>query len=376
MSSILIIGGGVIGLSIAREFHKNGIPDVTILDRGSFGQEASFAAAGMLAPQSEADAADDFFDFCDESRKIYPTLAKELLVETGVDIELDQSGTLYLAFTRSDVAENETRFVWQKEAGMEVERLSAAETHKLEPFISPDSLESLFFPNDWQVENRKLLKALKTYSEINNFKTLEKTEVSDLIKINGLISSVKTTSGNEFSADVVIIASGAWSSLIKLDNRKLAIPSVKPVRGQMISFQTAKRLFSRVIYSPRGYIVPRQNGKILAGATVEDVGFEKNNTEQGIGEILSATREISPSVAGLPIADQWSGLRPFAADGFPVIGRSEEAGNLYVATAHYRNGILLAPMTARILVSEIIAKTCSKYLEIYSPNRLSSATTQ
>lgn len=372
----MIIGSGVIGLSIAREFHKKGISDVTILERGSLGKEASFAAAGMLAPQSEADSADDFFHFCDRSRKLYPNLAKELLDETGIDIELDQSGTLYIAFTASDLAEIDKRYLWQKEAGMEVERLSATETHKLEPFISPDSLGSLFFPNDWQVENRSLLKALKTYAEINNFRIFENTEVSNLIKTNGVISSVQTRSGDEFSADILIIAAGAWTSLINLENRQLSVPGVKPIRGQMLSFQTAKRLFSRVIYSPRGYIVPRRNGKILAGATVEDVGFEKMNTDLGVEQILANTSEISPAIASLPIADQWSGLRPFAADGFPVIGKSQEGGNLYIATAHYRNGILLAPMTAQILVDKIVANTCSKYLEIYSPNRLSSATTE
>ncbi|MEZ5343928.1 MAG: glycine oxidase ThiO [Pyrinomonadaceae bacterium] len=376
MSSVLIIGGGVIGLTIAREFHKKGIADITILEREKIGKGASFAAAGMLAPQAEADEADDFFRFCDESRKLYPKLADELYDETGIDIELDQTGTIFAAFHESDSIAIAQRFSWQKKAGMEVERLSAAETHKLEPFISPDSLESLFFPNDWQIENRNLLNGLKKYAEINGLRIFENTEVSNLTVGSGRISSVETKNDTQFSADIILISSGAWTSLINFENRKLAVPEVKPIRGQMLSFQTAKRLFRHVIYSRRGYIVPRKNGKILAGATVEDAGFENTNTAAGTEKILTTTSELSPSVAGLPIADRWSGLRPFTADGFPLIGRSEEADNLYLATAHYRNGILLAPMTASIVVDKIVSNAGSKYLEIYSPNRLSSATNQ
>lgn len=143
-SDVLIIGGGVIGLSLARKLHKKGVKKITILERGKLGQEASFAAAGMLAPQAETEKPDDFFHFCDESNKLYPNFAKELLVETGVDIELDRSGTLYLAFSERDVAEIRNRYEWQKEAGLQVEHLTAQEARKIEPFISPDAREALF----------------------------------------------------------------------------------------------------------------------------------------------------------------------------------------------------------------------------------------
>ena len=152
VSDILIIGGGVIGLALARELYKKGLRRITILDRGNIGKEASFAAAGMLAPQAEADAPSEFFSFCSESNRLYPEFAEELFDETGVDIELDRSGTLYLAFTGEDVNDIRRRFEWQKNARLEVEHLTALETRKAEPFVSPDVLESLFFPNDWQVE--------------------------------------------------------------------------------------------------------------------------------------------------------------------------------------------------------------------------------
>ena len=137
----------------------------------------------------------------------------------------------------------------------------------------------------------------------------------------------------------------------------------------MLCFKTAERLFSTVIYSPRGYLVPRVDGRILIGATVEDAGFDKNLTEDGIKYLLETAYEISPHLASLEIFDKWAGLRPFTADGLPILGAFPEIENLYIATAHYRNGILLAPLTAKILAEKIVENSGSKYLETFSPKR-------
>ena len=156
-SDILIIGGGVIGLATARALRKKGVSRITILERGAIGQEASHAAAGMLAPNAETEKLDDFFRLCNESNKLYPEFAAELQDETHIDIELDRQGTLYIALNDDDSAEIGRRFEWQRGAGLTVEHLTARETRTMEPFVAPDVRESLFFPNDWQVENRKLL---------------------------------------------------------------------------------------------------------------------------------------------------------------------------------------------------------------------------
>ena len=363
---ILIIGGGVIGLSIARELHKKGIKKITILERGRVGKEASYAAAGMLAPHAETEKKDDFFYFCDESNKLYPQFAAELFDETGVDIELDKNGTLYLAFNESDVAEIRRRYEWQKSAGLQVEHLSAQETRQAEAFISPDVLESLFFPNDWQVENRKLLQALEKYAEINNIEVIENTEVTNLLIENNKVTGAQTADKN-FFADKTILTTGAWTSLIKAEH--LTMPPVKPIRGQMIAFQTAKRLFEKVIYSPRGYLVPRIDGRILTGATVEDVGFDKSITPSGIEFLRENALEIAPSLVNLEITEKWSGLRPCAPDGLPILGSFPQVENFFLATAHYRNGILLAPLTAKILAENIVENSESKYFNIFSPER-------
>jgi glycine oxidase len=367
-ANILIIGGGIIGLSLARELHKKGVNKITILERGKAGRESSFAAAGILAPQAEAEKADVFFQFCNESKNLYVNFAEEMFAETDVDIELDRNGTLYLAFSAKDVVEIRRRFEWQKKAGLAVEYLSASEARKAEPFVSPDVHEALFFPNDWQVENRKLLTALQKYANLNNVKIVENAEVKSLLIENGKVIGAETTEGKIFS-ETVVLATGAWTSLIESGENALSRLQVKPIRGQILSFRTAKRLFSKIIYSPRGYLVPRVDGRILIGATVEDAGFDKNITSRGTKFLLEAASEISPSLVSLEISDNWAGLRPFAADGLPVLGAFPEVENLHIATAHYRNGILLAPLTAKILADKIVENLDSKYFEIFSPRR-------
>jgi glycine oxidase len=370
MTEVLIIGGGVIGLSIARELHKKGVGKLTILERGQVGAEASFAAAGMLAPNAETDKLDDFFHLCNDSNKLYPTFAQALFDETGSDIELERSGTLYAAFTDADVKEIRRRFDWQKSAGLAVELMNAESVRRLEPFISPDVREALFFPNDWQVENRKLLAALRKYAEINQIEIVENAEVTSLTIENGKINGAETKQ-KTFAAEIVVLATGAWTSLIKTGG--FSMPEVKPIRGQMLSFQTAKRLFQTVIYSPRGYLVPRLDGRILVGATVEDVGFDKTTTDAGINFLRENALEIAPSLVNLNIAEKWAGLRPFAADGLPVLGAFPEVENLLIATAHYRNGILLAPVTAEIIADKVVGSVESKYLKAFSPRRFQTA---
>jgi glycine oxidase len=371
-SNVLIGGGGIIGLSLARELYKKGFRRIMILERGSVGRESSYAAAGMLAPNAETDSADAFASFCAESLRLYPNYAAELFDETGIDIELDRNGTLYLAFTEKDSAEIRHRYEWQKRAGLTIEHLSAQETLQTEPFVSPDVRESLFFPDDWQVENRKLLRALKKYAEINQIKIIENVEITHLLIENDKITGA-ATADKKFFAEKIVLTTGAWTSLIKTGN--FALPQVRPIRGQMLGFQTAKRLFGKVIYTPRGYIVPRADGRILVGATIEDIGFDKTVTDAGTEILLDAALEISPSLANLEIAEKWAGLRPFAADGLPVLGEFAGYNNLFIATAHYRNGILLAPLTARILTEKIAENRDSGYFEFFNPRRFAAAKT-
>ncbi len=364
---VLIIGGGVIGLSIARELHKSGVRRITLVEKSVCGSEASWAAAGMLGPQAEADGTGPFFDLCCASRDLYPDLARELLAETAVDIELDRSGTLYLAFTDDDVSEVHKRFKWQRNAGLPVEHLSAGEVRRAEPLVSPEVRGALFFADDWQVENRKLCAALKRYAELSGIEIRENTRVEKLLVENGRVTGAETDSGR-ITSDRTVLATGAWTSLIKLGVTDMPF-EVAPVRGQMIAFRHPKRMFQRVIYSRRGYIVPRRDGRILAGSTTEDVGFDRSVTPVASKTLREMAFEISPHIGMLKIADQWAGLRPRTIDGLPVIGGIDGLDDLFIATAHYRNGILLAPITVKLAADKIIRGDDSEPLRIFGPDR-------
>jgi len=383
---VLIVGGGIVGLATARELRKKGVQRVTILEKNSVcGVEASSAAAGMLAPQAEANEADDFFEFCQASRDLYPNFAKQLFDETSIDIELDQTGTLYLAFTEKDAEELEKRFAWQREANLKVEKLSAKEVLEIEPNVSKNVLFGLRFPMDWQVENQKIIEAFNkqlTGIALNKFmqrNAADKVrarnggefvsrEVKSLIFENNKVIGVETDI-EKFYAPIIIIASGAWTSLIKDKFNLLSDIKIKPIRGQMLAFNDNYKLFRHVIYSPRGYLVPRKSCRILVGATVEDVGFDNRTTSTGMASLLNTAFEIAPEFKNLSLKKSWAGLRPFAADGLPVLGAIPEVENLFIATAHYRNGILLAPKTAEILADKIVGAAESEYLEIFSPRR-------
>ncbi len=364
---VLIIGGGVIGLSIARELHKQGVSRITLLEQGVCGEEASWAAAGMLGPQVEANEAGTFFDLCFASRDMYAELAAELLDETGIDIELDRSGTLYLAFTDEDVREIRERFEWQHKAGLSIDLLSAEDVRRFEPLVSPDVRESLYFPNDWQVENRKLVAALKHYAEINGIAIRENVKVEKLTVKGQRVVGAETKEGCVF-ADKAVLATGAWTSLIKLGPIEMPL-KIEPVLGQMIAFDATRRLVRNVIYSSHGYVVPRRDGRILAGSTSEMAGFEKSVTESASASLKKMAGMIVPEIAGLEINDRWAGLRPFASDGLPVLGTVGGIEDLFIATGHYRNGILLAPLTAKIAAENLVNGTASEYFRAFGPDR-------
>ncbi|HVF46391.1 MAG TPA: glycine oxidase ThiO [Pyrinomonadaceae bacterium] len=368
-ADVLIIGGGVIGLSIARELHGRGVT-VTLAEKSNCGLESSWAAGGILGPQTEAEEAGVFFDMCSRSRDLFPELAAELLDETGVDIELERSGTLYCAFSGEEESELEQRFEWQRELGLPVERLSAEQINLIEPNASPHARIGLHFPLDWQVENRKLVAALEAYSRTVGIDIRENTQVTELIVDGGRVMGAETSAGR-IPAGKTVVATGAWTSLIKLGPAEFPV-KVEPIRGQMICFQSQPGALRHVLYSERGYLVPRLDGRVLAGSTLEKVGFEKGVTRDAMEELREMAAKLSPLLADLPITESWSGLRPFAADGMPVIGTLAGVENLYVATAQYRSGILLAPLTAAIAAEHLIEGRESDYSKIFGPDRFSS----
>ncbi|MFL6231325.1 MAG: glycine oxidase ThiO [Pyrinomonadaceae bacterium] len=405
MADAVVLGGGVAGLAVARELALRGAR-TTLVERGQLGAEASWAAAGMLAPQIEADGRDDFFDFACESRDAYPAFADALLAETGIDIELDCTGTLHLAFTEEDERENERRYEWQHRAGLIVERLTAEEVCEIEPRLSPRVRSALRFARAWQVENRRLCAALARSARRGGVEILEGTEARSVVTARGRVAGVETARGR-IDAGAVVVACGAWSSLLPCvedgaptratdtqgaeaheradsspadashtdDANALRAPRIEPVRGQILCFamNDAERLTRHVVYSPSGYIVPRRDGRLLAGTTVERAGFDKSVTDEGRRAIRAYATEIAPAVAGLELTDEWAGLRPRAADDLPVLGASAEIEHLFYATGHYRNGILLAPLTGTLVADLVMTGETPAPLAPFSPARFHRA---
>jgi glycine oxidase len=375
-ADVVVIGGGVIGLTIARALAVRGVSDVVLVERARPGAEASSAAAGMIAPQAEADETDDFFNLCCRSRDMYPTFVAGLREETGIDSELDRTGTLYLAFTEHEQKEIDQRYDWQARAGLTVQKLNPIDARSLEPYISESVRGALKFPNDIQVENRRLLTALVAANEKLGVRLMTGTTVESIRIDRGRVEGAETSRGFVATGKVVVCA-GAWSSFIKIPDVASPYLRLEPVRGQMVCLDatgSSPGIARHVIYSPRGYLVPRRDGRVLAGSTTEHAGFDKAVTAFGVHAILSNALEISPRISDLPLIGVWSGLRPHAPDGLPVLGPCAEIRGLVFATGHYRNGILLAPITGELIAGAIVDNVVSPDLNAFGPDRFSIVT--
>ena len=353
MGKSIVIGAGIIGLSASYFLKKHNF-DITVIEKNKAGMEASYAAAGMLAAQSEFDFYEDFMDFCIKSRDIYESYCSEIEKTSGIDVEFQKCGMLRPALNEDHVNHLKNNCKWQKNKGFEIEFLSGEEIRKIEPGLSENIICGLHSKNDGQVNNRKLMKALIIANKKIGNKIIENTEIKDYLIKNNRIIGVKTSNNETFNADIVVNTAGSWSSLISKD----LIPNfnIKPILGQMVSLQSDKPLLNKVIFASilgkGGYIVPRKNNEIILGSTMEDAGFEKKITDEGISSILKKCHEIVPELKKLKIKEKWCGFRPFASDNLPIIGKTN-IENLILATAHGRNGILLAPITTKA-VEELI----------------------
>jgi glycine oxidase len=351
----VVIGAGVIGCAVAWRLGQAGIR-VTVIERGRVGAEASHAAGGMLAPLAEAERRDDFFDLAVAGLAIYADFARELKASSGIDVEYRDEGTLYLALTEDDEEELDRRWRWQRETGLNVKRLGAECALKLEPMLNQSLRFALKFPGDHQVDNRRLANALQTAARNAGARFLTHTEARELLteSVAGRrrIVGVATSRG-EIQANTAVIAAGSWSSLLRCDDAWRF--EVEPVRGQMVAVEMPVPAARHVIYSRRGYLVPRLSGYLIAGSTTERAGYDRRVTAGGVASIIKNAIEIAPCVADQAVIETWAGLRPRAPDDLPILGADPRVGGLVYATGHYRNGILLTPITAQA-ISELIIK--------------------
>ncbi len=348
LPDVIIVGGGVMGCGIALRLRQAGVT-VTVLERSIPGAEASSAAAGILAPQMESEGPGPFLELCLRSRALFAGLATELRELTGVDIAYLPCGVLKTAFSEAQAHHLEATVAWQHGLGLRAELLDGAQARQLEPQLSPHALAAAHFPDDHQVDNRLLVRAL-SMAAARVGATFRSGYVRGVLVESGRVTGVDLD-GEPLRAAIVIIAAGSWSGLVQgvsLDPRV-----VRPARGQMLQLQTRLPLASHILTSEKGYLVPRADGRMIAGSTMEFAGFDKQVTAEGLARILSMALELCPALGQASVSESWAGFRPYTEDHLPILGPGPLPG-LLLATGHFRNGILLAPLTARLLTQCVL----------------------
>lgn len=362
---VVIAGAGIIGCASARALASAGL-GVTVVDPRRPCQEASHAAGGLLTPQYETAGPGPFFELCRRARSMYPDFVTGLLEETGVDSELRREGMLLIAATDEDEAELEAALSWQTEEGLRVRRLTGAELRDMEPLIHPEARWGLHLPDDVQVDNRRVCAAL--VASLNRLGVdWAMDDAVDSIQVDGSrLSGVRLRSGRRLECGTFVLAAGAWSGRVRGLPRPLP---VRPLRGEMVQLTTTGRTPRHTLGSGRGYVVPRLDGRLLAGSTVEDVGFRRGISVAGIRGILESVQELAPSLSSARIADAWAGFRPGTPDDLPILGPDPEVDGLVYATGHFRNGILLAPITAERVAELVTGAGSPQGLEPFAPER-------
>ena len=370
---VVIIGAGVVGLGIAWRLAAR--DEVLLFDRGAAGAGASHAAAGMLAACAEAEPGEeDLVALGRDSQARWPAFAEELLAASGIDVELRREGTLVLALTADDQATLSHHLEFQKKLGLPLEWLSAAATRAKEPHLAGKLAGSVFSPQDHQVDNRQLCAALRIAAEAAGAKIHEHQAVKEIAVQGGRTTGVVLEDGAHVAADCVVLAAGAWSRTIDglpPDRR----PPVRPIKGQMFALRMDANapLLNHVLWAPGAYLVPRRDGRLIVGATVEEKGFDDTITAGGMLTLLEAAWRAVPAVEDLPIDEIWVGHRPGSRDDAPILGPGPLDG-LFYATGHHRNGILLAPVTAdamaRLILDNVVEPAIRPFgLERFLPAR-------
>jgi len=339
---VAIAGGGIIGLAAALELRGRGF-QVTVVDRGPFGAEASSAAGGMLAPQLEAHGPGATLELGMRSRGLWLAFARQIEQATGADVDYRAHGVLRVAFDEAQAHHLDSEHAWQTASGLRAEFLDGKQARAREPLLPDGVLAALHLPDDHSVDPFRLMPALVRTVEAAGV-TLRAAEVKSLALRNGRAAGLELSSGR-LDADLVVNALGAWATTV--DGFGLAPDTVRPIRGQMIELKTdVEPRFT--LACAQGYLLGRKGGRVIAGSTKEDVGFDKGTSDAGTGGIQRGVAQMVPSLSSAPMSARWAGLRPMSKDELPLIGPAAVDG-VFWATGHYRNGILLAPVTARLV---------------------------
>lgn len=340
-SEVVIVGGGIIGLLLARELADAGC-QVTLVERGALARESSWAGGGIVSPLYPWRYLPPVTALASWAQDFYPRLCAELRDETGLDPEYLASGLLMLA--PEDEAEALT---WSARHGRRAVRLNGGEARAQQPGIPETISSAVWMPEVAQVRPPRLTAALVASLRLRaKVRLLEHTEVLGFEREGARLLALRTAQGR-VTGDEFVLCSGAWSGEL---GRLLGVElPIEPVRGQMLLFATGPAALQRMVMWNGKYLIPRRDGQILVGSTLERVGFDRLPTEAALNELYAAALAILPELADYPLAGQWAGLRPGSPDGIPYIGKLPALDNAWINAGHFRNGVVLAPAATRLL---------------------------
>ncbi len=369
---VVVVGGGCIGLGIAGELGRE--HEVELFDKGPVGRGASYAAAGMLGPIMEVEFHEpELLELGMASHGMYPDFAKDLREQTGVDPGLRTEGTLYVAVDPPEVEEMNRLYEYQQRVGLDVEKVSPSQAREMEPRITHYVTEAMYTGSDHQIDNRKLVEGLVRRCEDRSVTLHESTPVEEILIEQGTVRGVRTSEGTH-EADEVILAAGAWSGrmdgLPEEDNLR-----IRPVKGQALAVGLSDPPeIEHVVRSPDVYCVPKDDGRLVVGSTMEEEGFDETVRAGGVLDLLHHAYEVLPFVYEQPLLETWAGLRPASHDSLPVMGPSPTAEGLIYATGHYRNGILMTPITIDLIGRWMRTREVPDLMEPFLPVRFQEAT--
>jgi glycine oxidase len=348
VNDFIVVGGGLSGMLVARELNAGGAR-VTLLERGDLGREASWAGGGILSPLYPWRYHDAVTALARWSQRQYPCLAEELREETGIDPQWLPSGLLI-----PEAEELVPAMQWAQRWDIALEKISADRFPELEPGLAALLCDGdgMWLPKVAQIRNPRLLNALARSLEVRGVEVRTQAEVIEFIGRGEVVQGVRTREGNLLSAAAVVVTTGAWTTELL---GPLAEPEwrIEPVRGQMVLFHAAPGLVRNIVLKDGHYLVPRQDGRVLAGSTLEYVGFDKSTTDQAFNELHAAAVALIPALAHCPVELHWAGLRPGSPQGIPLIGQHPRCRGIYLNVGHFRNGVVTGPASAR-LVSDLI----------------------
>ncbi|WP_424769034.1 glycine oxidase ThiO [Paenibacillus sp. sgz302251] len=367
--SIVVLGGGIIGLSCAFEAARRGMR-VTLVEPASLGGQASGAAAGMLAPFSEnTEQPDSFFQLCLSSLRCFPEWIAAVEELSGLSAEWIRSGSIHVFQHDADLLPIESRLRWQNAWGAKAELIDQAQLQKLEPMLAKSAAAGVFTPEESHVYAPKLVVALEAACRRLGVIILDQAGEIENVDVHGAEGVTVRAKGLERSvhADQAVVCAGAWAGAYERWFG-LTIP-IHPIRGQICSFEHNANEVRHMVFSSEAYWVGKSNKRLVCGASEDVAGFETSVTERGIGRLIRSSNRLFPFLEGKQTAHRWAGLRPATRDGMPLLGGVKGKPNVLMAAGHYRNGVLLSPVTAAIVADLLEGKQTGVPLHAFAPHR-------